>query len=677
MGEQLKFIVERLNEAPYNKNLNLISFDSLQPIQLLQILNDVMTEINPQQASDLRDEEPEARVVRMLNFLRVMKYKPKSDGGSVSAFRQGIVQGDKPIIYPIVQWLLQNCTELKKRAYLARFLVKLDIPMDIQQDGEVSETHNVYLDLIQQFKDLHKESEQLKESGISASEIKKDITSMEEEKDQLIKRTERAKKRVETIANKDKLIQAAQSLRREREKETNTLEQRQTQKNQLNYAEQKMKRMHTQLKDLQVAGLGINAEDLLKRIEEENQVNTFLTQEKLPKEAESRSAYLCTLQKVADEPAMGQTELDVLNNQMKDMSLEINKLVEERMVGNDPMDDKLSVFRQQAAVIANKKNSAAESLQEAMDEFNGAENELKERKGQLKGSDDVQMLKGEEFKRYVNKLRGKSTVYKKKRMELSELQAEVGVLSRTEELLKSQEQQAQAYLSNLEAAHGVSGFNAAQEEMEKVSTLKSELDEQKGKTLEEMSQLVVQLTNSIAEKKSSLAPIIKELRPLRQECQELTATYEEKKTVYETTAAGLDSNMSKLEQGAKALCEAVAIEDSRYHYIAANIEILEVEQKRLENEIKSYVSSENNGKKSLRDQYTQKIHEQENAGKALKEEQKYIRENHAPNMRQMKMWGDLANLLQCKKELMMREGGAGAGTALRSATYEQEDHLVL
>ena len=72
-------------------------------------------------------------MVRMLNFLRVMKYKPKTDGSNVSAFRQGIVQGDKPIIYPIIQWLLQSSTELKKRAYLARFLVKLDIPLDIQQ----------------------------------------------------------------------------------------------------------------------------------------------------------------------------------------------------------------------------------------------------------------------------------------------------------------------------------------------------------------------------------------------------------------------------------------------------------------------------------------------------------------------------------------------------------------
>jgi hypothetical protein len=38
------------------------------------------------------------------------------------------------------------------------------------------------------------------------------------------------------------------------------------------------------------------------------------------------------------------------------------------------------------------------------------------------------------------------------------------------------------------------------------------------------------------------------LRPLREKCQELTAEYEEKKRVYDTTAAGLDSATSKLEQ---------------------------------------------------------------------------------------------------------------------------------
>lgn len=40
-----------------------------------------------------------------------------------------------------------------------------------------------------------------------------------------------------------------------------------------------------------------------------------------------------------------------------------------------------------------------------------------------------------QFKRYVNKLRTKSTTYKKKKADLSGLRAELGVLARTEEVL--------------------------------------------------------------------------------------------------------------------------------------------------------------------------------------------------------------------------------------------------
>ncbi len=47
MSEQLKFIVEQLNKDPFKNNFNLITFDSLEPMQLLQILNDVLAEIDP------------------------------------------------------------------------------------------------------------------------------------------------------------------------------------------------------------------------------------------------------------------------------------------------------------------------------------------------------------------------------------------------------------------------------------------------------------------------------------------------------------------------------------------------------------------------------------------------------------------------------------------------------
>jgi hypothetical protein len=46
------------------------------------------------------------------------------------------------------------------------------------------------------------------------------------------------------------------------------------------------------------------------------------------------------------------------------------------------------------------------------------------------------VLKGEDFKQYVNLLREKSLSYKQKRADLSDLKAEYGVLERTLEVLK-------------------------------------------------------------------------------------------------------------------------------------------------------------------------------------------------------------------------------------------------
>lgn len=58
-----------------------------------------------------------------------------------SRFRQGLVSGEKPVIYPILDWLLSRVEELKKRAYLAKFLVKLNIPPEFMQDDEISDLY--------------------------------------------------------------------------------------------------------------------------------------------------------------------------------------------------------------------------------------------------------------------------------------------------------------------------------------------------------------------------------------------------------------------------------------------------------------------------------------------------------------------------------------------------------
>nr|XP_008002871.1 intraflagellar transport protein 81 homolog isoform X3 [Chlorocebus sabaeus] len=593
MSDQIKFIVDSLNKEPFRKNYNLITFDSLEPMQLLQVLSDVLAEIDPKQLVDLREEMPEQTAKRMLSLLGILKYKPSGNATDMTTFRQGLVIGSKPVIYPVLHWLLQRTNELKKRAYLARFLIKLEVPSEFLQDETVADTNKQYEELMEAFKTLHKEYEQLKASGFSTAEIRKDISAMEEEKDQLIKRVEHLKKRVETAQNYQWMLKIARQLRVEKEREEYLAQQKQEQKNQI------------------------------------NEINT-----------------------------------------------EINQLIEKKMMRNEPIEGKLSLYRQQASIISRKKEAKAEELQEAKEKLASLEREASVKRNQTREFDGTEVLKGDEFKRYVSKLRSKSIVFKKKHQIIAELKAEFGLLQRTEELLKQRHENIQQQLQTMEEKKGISGYSYTQEELERVSALKSEVDEMKGRTLDDMSEMVKKLNSLVSEKKSALASVIKELRQLRQKCQELTQECDEKKSQYDSCAAGLESNRSKLEQEVRRLREECLQEESRYHYTNCMIKNLEVQLRRATDEMKAYISSDQQEKrKAIREQYTKNIAEQENLGKKLREKQKVVRESHGPNMKQAKMWRDLQQLMECKKQCFLKQQSQ---TSIGQVIQEGgEDRLIL
>ena len=203
MSDQLKFIVSELQKPPYSRNYNLITFDSLSGEQLLQVLNDVIADIDNKHEMDIREEEAEQTAIRMLGMSRILKYKPPEHLSEV--FRQGLVEGNKQIIYPVLEWILQRIPDLKKRAYLAKYLVKLDIPPEISADQDVAEIYEQYEDLIEQFKNVHKENEAIKNSGYSTSELRKDIEETENEKEIDQKRSSaRSKTREQALAMQHK-----------------------------------------------------------------------------------------------------------------------------------------------------------------------------------------------------------------------------------------------------------------------------------------------------------------------------------------------------------------------------------------------------------------------------------------------------------------------------------------
>jgi len=70
-------------------------------------------------------------------------------------FKNGLLHGDPGIIYPVLGWMLNKSPELTTRAYLARFLVSIEIPEHLFGDEEILEVYQQYKDLQDEFKEVY------------------------------------------------------------------------------------------------------------------------------------------------------------------------------------------------------------------------------------------------------------------------------------------------------------------------------------------------------------------------------------------------------------------------------------------------------------------------------------------------------------------------------------------
>uniref|UniRef100_A0A4W5QZU3 Uncharacterized protein n=1 Tax=Hucho hucho TaxID=62062 RepID=A0A4W5QZU3_9TELE len=105
-------------------------------------------------------------------------------------------------------------------------------------------------------------------------------------------------------------------------------------------------------------------------------------------------------------------------------------------------------------------------------------------------------------------------------------------------------------------------------------------------------------------------------------------------------------------------------------------EIIELQMQQAADEMKAYVSADpQERRKTIREQYMKNVAEQESLGKKLREQQKAARESHRPNMKQVKMWLDLEQLMVCMLGCFLRaQSQASIGKVIQEGG---EDRLVL
>jgi intraflagellar transport protein 81 len=174
-------------------------------------------------------------------------------------------------------------------------------------------------------------------------------------------------------------------------------------------------------------------------------------------------------------------------------------------------------------------------------------------------------MKRDDFKQYAANLRGKNAQYKQMKKVLGEIKAEVTVLSRTENILKSRADNLDDFMKGLEKQKGITGYTGVQDQLQMVSENKEVLDNKKDQTLQEITTIVSQIENEVKDKKQKLAPEIKKLRGLRQKFSDLEAIYNEKKKHYDNIVLNLDQEKNKLEEEVKTLFEDYKSEETKFH----------------------------------------------------------------------------------------------------------------
>merc|ERR1719181_1258922 len=266
-GNELQFIVDRLNEPPFQMNLSMVAFDEKSPFELLEVVNEVMANVSSQHKTDLRDETPEATATRMLDFLRVLNYKVNLEPQHA---KQALLHGDPQMIYPILTWMLQRMPDLQKRAYLARFLVNVEVPEHMYADEEIFEVYQNYKDLQEEFKEVHKTSEKYKSQLISPNEIKKAIMQMEEDKGMLEHKVESLKQKLSGVDRFDDMLEAVHKLRLQQDEQVKLQDRLKEQKAQLLQAEHRLNAMVARLNEKRVERSQTAApQELLGKLEKE------------------------------------------------------------------------------------------------------------------------------------------------------------------------------------------------------------------------------------------------------------------------------------------------------------------------------------------------------------------------------------------------------------------------
>jgi intraflagellar transport protein 81 len=680
----IQVIVDALNAPPFNKDLSLVLFDEKTPFELLQVLNEVMAHLDKRHDIEIRDEPQEETGSRMIEFIRLLKFPGLPNSAEQQdQFALSILQGNRNAIYPVLHYMLSKLPQLEKRAYLAKYLVNIEVPQQFMLNSDVSNVYNQYKSLRSEFAETHKTVDRLRQNSLAPGELRKEIVQLEEEKHQLVDKIDSLKRKTNDMRGFEHLLKVTSALRHEQEVYSKLEEQKIEQGIAYEASEQRYKEAQKKLSEMRqmVRDGAADPGRLLDTLRNEQVQLDTLCNTQLPREITEQHEKLAQLQHSLLEPVKTKAELMEVQSTARRLRDEVDHLrrnVEHAQSKRG--DDPLIVFRQQAALIAKKREQAETKLLSAEKAKNSLSIKLTAMQNQVQQiTGGNQRMSNLDFKKYAVTIREKATKYKKYKAKLAVLHSESVVLNRTEAILKSRCDNLEEVMANIERSKGVEGYTSTQKTLEVISNATAALNSTKGKTLEEISKIVTDINHAVTDRKKKLQPLINKLKGLRPTYKEKESEYLEAKSVFENMAAGLESERVKLERDCESYQVDCQREESRYHMLNCMTQISNsnMERVRLEEQF-----SRGNGEllpqfRSFQDLYNSKIQQQQSLSQELRKHQNALRQGAPQDTAQRKIFENLRRLLEQKAESVrngdsVSQGSAGSGALAKGidATFD-------
>jgi intraflagellar transport protein 81 len=645
--DQIQFVVEQVNHI-LGRHYSLVEFDELPPIQMLQLLSDILGQLSPQAHVDFGQIPVEQGCQQLIVFItKTLTYRvPPMIQHS---FFTDFIAGEKAIIIPVLYWILKRPEENRERIYLARYLSRLEIPEDLKmQDDGIRELCQRHEALRGDFIAVHKRAKALKQASADPDEARRRIQSLESERDQLQQSITTAQKKLNMVENRDALVSACKQLRSEQEDEGKLRSKRDEQTRAVAEAQRRARDATVRLRDVKRDIETNKLDAVVQRISDDLHANRLLLDQKLPGELNARMAKVAALTRIANEPldliAM-QTELAQLDRDVMQLQAQVTKR-------NQPSDDgtNITVMKQQVQRVVSKKTEAMQKLQELQDKNNGLLELVRDKSNQLDKLRSSKILKGEDFKRFSNQVRSKTAAASNMKRRLADLRGEFGVLQYTEKHLKERHEELQGDLSELEERLGARGYVARAETLSKVGEEKAKVEQVKAQTLEELSAIVQNINREIHAHRDQLAPRIVELRNARNQAQTVEQEWEEKRGAYEYQQGVLMQEIHKLESEVGTLGDETRMNESVYHRFNTQLQLLKVQQKRVEdeNEFRAGTRTLDATARTYAQMFHSKTEHLEQANKERQRRRRDIEENHETRLQQVEWFTALRKLLDAK-----------------------------